>query len=432
MSDSSCLAEGYVVPADFALTGVNLNEIIVGATGSGKSFSNAYSRLVHTNQSSLVVPIAKKALKEQFAGMFRDRGYKVIDMDFTHPENSSAGYDPLDYIQGDEDVIQLARNMIHPDKERRGADDPYWEDSAASVLAAEINIVRLNAEYAGRKPCFEEVIDLHRSLRCDTSNGLLKTNLDDIFDEAERRYPGNQASLLWKTVSGLAVRTASCILSMVNSAFDKIFSEKVIAMTKKDGRVDFKELGERRTVLFVTTSPMNNTVQNLVNLLYADLFRVLFEAAEQNPNGSLKVPVHIICDDFACGCRIRNFEDFISIFRAAHISVTLLLQSESQLNSMYGEYAATTIINNCDTYVYMGGLDITTCQHISQRLNKPVSTIVAMPLEQVIVFRRGRKPVVSRRYQTFEDSVYREVMEKYRNQNEPEQQEGDEKERENL
>ena len=105
-----------------------------------------------------------------------------------------------------------------------------------------------------------------------------------------------------------------------------------------------------------------------------------------------------------------DFEDYISIFRAAGISVTLLLQSESQLVHMYGEYAATTIINNCDTYIFMGGNDLRTCQSISTRINRPVHKVMCLPREQVVVFRRGEEPYYSRRYQILDDPVYKEVM----------------------
>ena len=128
--------------------------------------------------------------------------------------------------------------------------------------------------------------------------------------------------------------------------------------------------------------------------------------AESNEDGKLDVPVHIICDDFACGSRIIDFENYISIFRAAGISVTLLLQSESQLSSMYGEYAAKTIINNCDTYVYMGGMDDETCRSISTKANKTVASLMALPKENVIVFRRGEKPFFSKRYQINNDPEY--------------------------
>lgn len=413
MYDKSCLADGLVVPADFQMTGLNLNEIVVGPTGCGKSMSNAYSRLLYTNHSSIVVPITKKEIRDKFAKMFEERGYQVVSLDFAHPDNCVIGYDPMDYIQSDEDVIQTARNLIGLDasRGRNGELDPYWNESATSVLAAEIALVRLNAKDAGRAPCFADVIDLHRTLKFNADASLLETNLHHIFEKAAERYPGNQASELWKTVENLAARTASCILSIVNNALDKVFSENVFAMTKKSSRVDFKQLGEKRIALFVLTSPMNKSLQNLVNLMYADMFRVLFESAEANPNSRLDVPVHIICDDFACGSRIKNFEEYISIFRAAGISVTMLLQSETQLISMYGEMAATTIINNCDTYVYMGGMDIATCRNVSQRLNKPVNKVLGMPLEQVVVFRRGFEPFESKRYQTLEDPIYQKVIE---------------------
>lgn len=410
--DLTCLAEEMVLPADFETTGINLNEIVIGPTGCGKSYSNAYSRLIHTEDSSIVVPIAKQALKNKFKKFFEDKGYEVIDLDFTHPEKCKIGYDPFDYIHSDEELVQVAKNLtgIKCSKTLQGENDPYWSESTTSVIAALMSYVKITSEDKGTRPRFDEVVRLYKSMKVDTSGKIIRTSMDDDFERLEYCHPRNQACEYWKTIKGLSSTTASCILSMVNNAFDKIFSENVLKMCGKEKRVSFRKLGNKKTAIFITTSPMNKTLYNLVNVMYSDMFRELFAEAESRRDGQLKVPVHILCDDFACGSRIPDFEEYISIFRAAGISVTLLLQSETQLINMYGETAAATIINNCDTYVYMGGMDITTCKHISERIDKSLKSILSMPLERVIVFRRGSLPVEARRYQILEDPLYKKYF----------------------
>lgn len=235
MADFTCLADGMIVPADFEKTGLNLNEIVVGPTGCGKSFSNAYSRLLHTDESSVVVPIAKKAIKEKFSQLFLNRGYEVLDLNFAQPQECQVGYDPLDYVHSDEDVIQLARNLIgsNPSSSRTGAIDPYWNDSATSVLAAEIALIMLQARDRHKRPCFAEVIELQQEMQMNGNEDLAKTNIDWLFDAAEKMHPGNQATELWKTVKNLASRTASCIFSIVNGAVDKVFSKNVVQIMRK-------------------------------------------------------------------------------------------------------------------------------------------------------------------------------------------------------
>ncbi len=411
MEDLTCLAEGLTAPADSEKTGLNLNEIVTGPTGSGKSWSNAYSRLLHTFNSSVVVPITKRAIKDKFLKLFEDRGYEVIDIDYAHPELGNSGYNPLDYLHSDEDVLRFAETIMKSDAEKVTAYDPYWTNAAISMHAAEIHLTMLKAKEKGTTPTYADVLKLHHSMEVEYSSSFAKTNLDKQFELAEKKHPGNRATALWRTVTKLPNKTASCVFSTVNGYIDKISSDNIYKITQKSKRISFEDLGNKKVALFITTPPTNKVLQNFVNIMYSDMIRILCDQAEMSEDNRLKVPVHILCDDFACGSRIKDFEDYISIFRAAGISVTILLQSETQLINMYGEAAALTIINNCDTYVYMGGMDIATCRNIAQRANEPLDKVMSMPLEEVIVFRRGSRPYQHhRRYQILEDPLYKEVF----------------------
>jgi type IV secretory pathway TraG/TraD family ATPase VirD4 len=333
----------------------------------------------------------------------------VIDLNFAEPEQSEYGYNPLQFCRTDEDVLHLAGMIIDNAEKRENAREPYWSNSAVNVLAAEIQLIMLNAKQQNKVPNIADVVLLHQNIKTLSRENIL-INLTRFFDEADDLFPESHAKMLWSTISNLPPRTAECVLSFVTTGLNKTFSDNVVRMAKREKIVDFAELGRKKTALFITTSPVNVACDMVVNLMYGDMIRELFTEAEHTKEHRLKVPVHMICDDFACSGKINNFERYISIFRAAGISVTILLQSESQLCHIYGEMGAITIINNCDTYVYMGGMDLVTCENISRRMNRPLERVLSLPLEQVLLFRRGAQPVMARRYQTLEDSIYKAKM----------------------
>lgn len=420
MSDKVCLADGLVCSTDFRETGINDMVLVVGTTGSGKTTSYTESRLLHTFDTSLIVPLAKGRVKTEYASLFKDRGYKVIDLDFANPDKSDYGYDPMDYIKTNMDEMNQAKAILcgasdrSKDAQHSGSYDPYWDFSTINVIAAIIGVVRLNAMAEGKRPSFYDVIrfaDSIKAVNSERNDSSLKTNVDSVFEKAEELCPGNQACRLWQSLS-VPPKTGNTILGMVKGAIAKTFSENVVKVLRKENRIDFRALGREKTIVFITTSPFDTGMGSLINIMYTDLFRSLFEEAESREENRLEIPVHVICDDFACSGRIADFEKYISIFRAAGISASLLLQSESQLSAMYGNGSAQTIINNCDTYLYMGGRDDATCTSVSRWINKPVSRVMSLPPEYVYVFRRGMKPMEAKRYQTYEDALYIEAFSK--------------------
>ena len=405
MIDSMIAAKGCVYSGDCAVTGLNNNRIIVGGSGSGKTMSITEPCLLHSYHRNLIVTATKARIVHQYSPVLQERGYQVEVLDFSCLSNCTVGYDPMRFIRSSEDVQFLAQNLVlaNPRKQYSRA-DPYWDDMSISVLSALIEMERLRPSL--RRSCFADVIKRFQSLRIQYGPSVIQTNLDTEFRMLELEHPGNMASAHWESFCHLPGKTASCVISALSTTIGHLFNASVMDMMRLPRCVDFGSFAGKKTVLFLITSPVNPALSNLVGVFYATAMKELFELAEHRYGGKLPIPVHMICDDFATGAPVPDFSTYISIIREKDISVTLLCQSESQLEHMYSPADAVTIINNCDTYVFTGGMDLKTAHSISLRMNLPVDEVLALPVGQFLVFRRGQRPIRALRYPILEDPQY--------------------------
>ena len=410
MFDKMILGAGAVFTTDSQSTGLNNNVIVCGGSGSGKTMSVSEPRLLETYNSSLIVTVTKRRIANKYKHVFEKRGYAVEDLNYITPAESDVVYDPLKYIRSYSDITFLARSIVEarPKKEKNTA-DPYWDSSAVSLLSAEIAYTMMSK----RNATFADVLQLHNEMQISDNDNMIATSLDSRFDQLAAKDPTCFAVNCWKTFKQVPIRTGSCIFSSLNTTLDTLFTPELQKTFSMPRKVDFEELARRKTVLFISTSAVNPSLHAFINLFYAQAFKSLFEFAESQPDGALPVPVHVLCDDFATGSRILNFPDYISVFREKGLSVTLLIQSESQLESIYGPEDAVTIINNCDTYLYMGGMDLKTGKHISERLNVPLEDVLYMPIGREFIFRRGSRPIVTERYDVLRDPKYESISRQY-------------------
>lgn len=415
MHDKMVLGDNLVYSMDCKKTQINNNLLVVGTTGCGKTMSVTEPNLLATKNASIVTTFAKRRLVDAYIGLFKERGYETIDINFANPEASAAGYDPMDYVRGYNDVSYLAHAIVMADQRKESSHaDPYWDEVAISLLSALIGCVYM----VKKNPSMLDVLNLFYDMEMERDGEGIMTAIDVLFEMLEKKRPHSFAGRMWKAFHACPYRTASCVVSSLSAALDMTFSGELCEVMKKRKKLSFQEISERRTAVFITTSPVNSSLNTFINIFYSQMFKELFDYGERQASGRLKIPVRIICDDFACGASIPGFQEYISICREKNISVTALLQSESQLYAIYGEYAATTIINNMDTYLYLGGNDIRTARNVSERLNAPLEDILYMPVGKEIVFRRGEKgPIVANRYDILSDREYQNLyqsMEKER------------------
>ena len=411
-ADRMILGEGQnaVYSTDCNETGLNNNVIICASSGGGKTMSILEPRLLGTFNSSLIVTCTKRSIVDKYRDVFLKRGYSVLDLNFVRPTESNAAYDPLAYVSSYSDITFLAESIVkaNPRKDNTTA-DPYWDDASVSLLSALISYVLMTED----NPTFADVLKLNDSLTITEVGSRIETSLDNKFARIAQKDPHCFAVTCWNSFKVLPIKTASCLYGTLNTTIDTIFSPELRKMISSKDKVDFEKIANHKTVLFITTSAVNPTLNCFINMFYAQMFKQLFEYAESLPSGKLPIPVSVLADDFATGSRILNFPEYISIFREKQISVMLLLQSEAQLERMYGYEDAVTIIDNCDTYVYMGGMNLKTCRSISERLNAPLEEILYMPLGQEVIFRRGQRPILTQRYNVLQDKEYHRITQEY-------------------
>ena len=417
---------------DTHATQCNNNILVVGGTGSGKTMGVANQMLFQLQYGNAVGVFTKRGMTEDLGKILQSRGYHVYTMDLTQPEKSAFGYDPLHYCRTDADVIALANAIIHAEDKKNDLYDPFWKDSATQILAPVLRYVQSGRYKKGRTMmCALELLNSipccdwdHADYRTYSFTDLYKHYKEDGRDwKHNPRIPTMEAQLIrfelpklkkmdpaggmfWDSFANGASQTRSSIQQSLMAPISKIFAPDIQKLLKAKKMFDFRTLLQPKTVLFVYTSPVNPAFHSFMSIFYLQLFKALFELAEARKDHVLPHPVYILCDDFATGCHVPNFPEMISVFREKQISATLLIQSESQLAGIYGIDDAKTIINNCDTYIYLGGMDIDTSKSIAARLNRPYPDVLAMPIAHEYFFHRGQRPVSTKRKSLYDDAAY--------------------------
>ncbi len=422
--DSLILGDGPkgTYSMDPRVSQVNNNVLVIAGTGSGKTKSLVEANLLHTYHQSNVVLLTKRRLLDQYGPLLKSRGYDVKVLDLVHPEKSDVGYDPMLHMKDEADIIGLAKGVVNS-AGCTSTREPYWENSAADLFTA---FVKLAQWRFGKKARMDDVMDsIHKIdyvLPTEDDEGEYYDPDDDYvdMDTIDELPPANQFEAFrvkdpqmfmnWYQYFNNASNTRACIRSTMISAVNSVFTsgiQQIMAMPKQ---LEFTDLVNRKSVLFILTSPVNPALHPFANLVLGAMFKELFEYAESLPGGRVPIPLMVICDDFATGGQIPNFQQHISIFREKGIAVMMLVQSLSQLAGMYGENASITIQDNTDNTIYMGGNNLNTAAQMAQRINKPMDEVLALPRGQIYLFRSGQKGLQLQRYQIYDDPLYQQEI----------------------
>lgn len=382
------LAKGVHVSNNMFETNMNNNDLIIGTSGCGKTGGYIVPMLQHPTESMVVVD-SKNNLVKKFSESLKAKGYQVHLIDFVNPKNSTCGYNPLQYVHrnsggnpSDQDLKSLAYAIVP----EMSTSDPYWSSAARRYLSLLLANVLIRLPKGQQN--LQSVFRLH-SYVCEYPQKA-KDEMLHFIEEQPSGTNSSFANLVRQTFSlGAAEKTWACMTDFASTALSTYDSRELQYVFSRKKTLDFSMLGREKTVVFLNISDMDRAFDNIVNLFYLQLFRQLEEEASRNPDDRLRVPVRVVMDDFASGTVMDNFDKIISVIRSRDISVSIVIQSLSQLESLYGKGRAQTIINNCDHLLYMGGNDQDTLNFMATKVNKPASVVGQKPRDKMYLVTNG-------------------------------------------
>ena len=344
----------------------NLNVLIVGGSGAGKTRFYAKPNLMQCN-TSFIVADPKGEMLRSIAPLLIEKGYDIKVFNLIEPENSD-GYNPFVYIRKDEDVIRLISNLIQNTTPKNAQqNDPFWEKSEIALDSA--LMLYLLHEAPPEEQTFEMLMFLIENAATveDDEDGY-QSPVDILFNGLEEEKPEHIAVKQYKIFKQASGKTAKSILISAAVRLAAFNLPEIAKMTSYDN-LDIGSLGERKRAIFCVIPDNDNSFNYLVGMLYTQAFQALYFNADSNHGGELPVPVHIVMDEFANVALPDNFERILATMRSRRISVSIIIQNMAQLKALFKD-SWENITGNCDTLLYLGGNEQSTHEYISKMLGK--------------------------------------------------------------
>ena len=396
-------------------------------SGSGKSASysipNAYQCL-----GSYVFTDPKGELYDRTAGYLKEQGYDIKVLNLVRPQYSD-GYNPLMHISSELDVDVIANTIVKGQK-TDSSSDPYWDDMAEMLLKALIYYL-----IATRPEEEQNLASCAELVRAANNNGGSNL-LTDLISQLPYDHP---ARMYYKSIEIAPEKTYGSILSSLQSKLGKFDSKDIAELTSTD-TINFEEIGNKKTAVYVISSDTHTAYDFLLTIFFSQMIQQLYDYADQN-GGRLKERTYFILDEFANIGKIPDFDKKISTSRSRGISFSVILQNIDQLEAVY-EKSYETIMGNCDTHVFLGSNSFKTVEYFSKQLGektigrdsisinkdkqnhktgKSVSDqVMARALmtpdelrrldnDLCIIFEKGLKPVKAKKFYYYEHPMAREM-----------------------
>ena len=343
----------------------NLNTLVCGGSGAGKTRFYCKPNLMQAN-TSFVVLDPKGEIVRDVGKLLEAKGYEIKVLDLISMEKSHC-YNPFVYLRSDNDIQRLVTNLFKSTTPKGSqSNDPFW-DTAASMLLLAL-VFYLHYEAPEDEQNFAMVMEMLRAGAIEDEEEPRPSPLDNLFSELEYENPEHIALKYYHSYHSGSAKTLKSIQITLAARLEKFNLESLASLTSTD-ELELETLGEKKTALFALIPDNDTSFNFLVSILYTQLFQQLFYSADHIHGGSLPIPVHFVMDEFANVSLPDDFDKILSVMRSRSVSVSIILQNLAQLKALF-EKQWESIVGNCDEFLYLGGNEQSTHKYVSELLGK--------------------------------------------------------------
>lgn len=343
----------------------NKNVLVIGGSGSGKTRFFVKPNLMQCH-SSYIITDPKGSILLECGKLLKEKGYSVKVLN-TINFKKSMHYNPFAYVHTEKDVLKLVTTLIENTKgENTKNGEDFWEKAEALYYQALIAFICFEAPEEEKN--IATLLEFVNASEVREDDENFKNAVDMMFDTLEQENPNHFAVRQYKKYKLAAGKTAKSILISCGARLAPFDIEEVRELMAYD-ELSLDTIGDQKTALFAIISDTDKTFNFIVAMLYSQMFNLLCEKADDKYGGRLPVHVRCLLDEFANIGKIPMFEHLISTIRSREISVDIVLQSKAQLKSVYKDNT-DTIIDNCDSYLFLGGRGKETLKDLTEMLGK--------------------------------------------------------------
>ena len=364
----------------------NKNILVIGGSGSGKTRFFVKPSIMQMHSSYVITDPKGQLLKETGKMLLhgapkldengkpvRDGRGKVIYEPYrikvlnTINFSKSMKYNPLAYVRSEKDILKLVNVIIANTKgDGEKSSEDFWVKAERLLYCALIGYIWYEAEPEERN--FITLLDLLNACEAREDDETYKSPVDILFDDLAKKQPEHFAVKQYVKFKMAAGKTLKSILVSCGARLAP-FDIKELRDIMTEDELELDTMGDRKTALFLIMSDTDTTFNFVIAMLQSQLFNLLCDKADDFYNGRLPVHVRCLLDEFANVGQIPNFDRLIATIRSREISASIILQSQSQLKTIYKD-AADTIVGNCDSTLFLGGKEKGTLKEISELLGK--------------------------------------------------------------